>query len=175
MVAAEWDESIDAHTVEVEVVDNVGLVTWLAGRAAPPKRRQRSAGRERAIAGDQSQSEDGAAARKPRVALMLYLSAGSPHSQRALDVVRTVIDTCEPGMVKLTIVDLAADPHAGADARIAYTPALVKVFPEPKAWVVGNLENPQLVLDLLREYVVDCTDGRGNGHEHLSPNKPAIQ
>jgi hypothetical protein len=169
MGTSEW------HTVEVEAGDDQGFSAWLGGHAAPARRRERSAGRERAIGGDHSQSQGNPAEPRARVGLMLYMSAGSPHSQRALDVLRSVIGSCEPGLVKLTIVDLAADPHAGADARIAYTPTLVKVFPEPKAWVVGNLENPQLVLDLLREYVVDCTDGRGNGHEDLSAKKPSIQ
>jgi circadian clock protein KaiB len=175
MVTAEWHESTDAHTVEVEAGDMEGLAAWLAAGAAPARRRELSGGRQRAVARDHSQSQGIPTEPRARVGLMLYMSGGSPHSQRALDVLRGVIENCEPGLVKLTVVDLAMNPRAGADDRIAYTPTLVKVFPAPKAWVVGNLENPQLVLDLLREYVVDCNDGRGNGHEHLSAKKPSIQ
>jgi hypothetical protein len=176
MLTPSCHESPELNTVELEKgCEIAGLIGWLAAHPPARRRRERAGAHDRAVAADHSQAEGMPTEPAPRVGLMLYMSAASPHSQRAVDVLRSVIDNCEPGLVKLTIIDLAAHPHAGAEDRIAYTPTLVKVFPGPKAWVVGNLENPQLVLDLLREYVVDCSDGRGNGHENLAAKKPSIQ
>ena len=48
-----------------------------------------------------------------------------------------------------------ADPLAGEADRVAYTPTLVKRFPEPRMWVLGNLKDPEIVSDLLRISGVD--------------------
>jgi hypothetical protein len=39
---------------------------------------------------------------------------------------------------------------AGEEDRIAFTPTLVKRFPEPKMWVLGNLRESEILVDMLR-------------------------
>lgn len=139
-----------------------------AGMSRRPYR-QRSIANDRAVAADSS-SLGAPPASPAQVGLVLYVSSASSHSQRAVEVLKAVLENCEPGMVSLTVLDLSHEPHAGADDRIAYTPTLVKVFPEPRAWVVGNLDNPQVVLDMLGEYLIN-SDGRGSGHELFNARK----
>jgi len=57
--------------------------------------------------------------------------------------------------VKFTVCDLGRDPLAGDADRIAFTPTLVKRFPEPRMWVLGNLREPEILADLLRVCGVD--------------------
>ena len=42
------------------------------------------------------------------------------------------------------------EPLAGVEDRIAFTPTLVKRFPEPRMWVLGNLRETDLLADMLR-------------------------
>jgi len=172
---SEYEEQSDEFTAELDGDAADGAFIWSA--ATPPTRRRR---RERSVVQNDGppsggHHSDSTATPAVRVGLVLYMSTSSAHSQRALGVLRGVIAQCEPGQVNLQIIDLALAPEAGSADKIAYTPTLVKEFPGPKAWVVGNLENPQLVLDLLSEYLVDCADGRGNGHEQLHARKPTVQ
>jgi hypothetical protein len=60
--------------------------------------------------------------------------------------------------VRYTVCDLVRDPLAGEVDRIAFTPTLVKRYPEPKMWVLGNLREPQIVADVLRVCGVDARE-----------------
>jgi hypothetical protein len=53
------------------------------------------------------------------------------------------------------VCDLVRDPFAGEADRIAFTPTLVKRYPEPRMWVLGNLREPEILADLLRVCGVD--------------------
>jgi hypothetical protein len=57
--------------------------------------------------------------------------------------------------IKFTICDLVRDPLAGDKDRIAFTPTLVKRYPEPRVWVLGNLRDMEVLSDLLRVSGVD--------------------
>lgn len=50
------------------------------------------------------------------------------------------------------------DPLAGEADRIAFTPTLVKRFPEPRVWMLGNLKDTETLADLLRVYGVDAKE-----------------
>jgi CheY-like chemotaxis protein len=77
-----------------------------------------------------------------RLELVLYISAHSPSSLRALRNFESVLSEFEPGEVAYAVCDLATDFSGAADAdRIAFTPTLVKRHPLPKEWFLGDLTN----------------------------------
>ncbi len=95
--------------------------------------------------------------RMPKVEFVLYVSSASPTSMQAQRNVERLVGQFDRSQVKLTICDLVHDPLAGEADRIAFTPTLVKKYPEPKMWLVGNLRDSEILLDLLRVCGVDPT------------------
>jgi CheY-like chemotaxis protein len=92
----------------------------------------------------------GAEGRTPKVELTLYISTSSPSSLKALRNLQRLLGEYDSGEVQLTICDLSRDVSATAEEdRIAFTPTLVKRSPDPKVWILGDLENSQVVVDLL--------------------------
>ena len=90
-----------------------------------------------------------------RVELVLYVSAASQACSQARRNLEQLLEQFDASQVKLSICDLGREPDAGDADRIAFTPTLVKKFPEPKMWVLGNLKEPQIIGDLLRACGVD--------------------
>ena len=85
-----------------------------------------------------------------RIELVLYVSSDSPVSIVAQQNIERLLSRYDPAHVTLTVCDLASEPLAGDADRIAFTPTLVKKFPEPRMWFVGNLRDPEILVDLLR-------------------------
>lgn len=91
-----------------------------------------------------------AASSARRVELVLYISSASHSSLRALRNVRKLLDRYDPAEVGLTVHDLSKSVVKEAEEdRIAFTPTLVRRQPAPRAWVLGDLANPEVVADLL--------------------------
>ena len=90
-----------------------------------------------------------------RVELVLYVSSASPASIQARRNLERLLQQFDTSQVKFTVCDLVRDPFAGEADRIAFTPTLVKRFPEPRMWVLGNLREPEILADLLRVCGVD--------------------
>ena len=85
-----------------------------------------------------------------RAELILYVSASSPASLRALRNMQELLAAHQPGQVKFVVVDLSKESPASVDEdRIAFTPTLVQRRPEPRTWILGDLHNTQVVADLL--------------------------
>jgi len=84
------------------------------------------------------------------VELALYISSASPSSLRALRNVRVLLERYDPSQVALTVHDLSKQvgPEVDED-RIAFTPTLVRRHPTPKAWILGDLEQGQILVDVL--------------------------
>ena len=97
-------------------------------------------------------------AARHRVELKLYVSSASPASIQARRNLERLLQRFEASQVKLTICDLGREPLAGEADRIAFTPTLVKQYPEPKMWVLGNLREPEILADLLRVCGVDARE-----------------
>jgi two-component system response regulator GlrR len=93
--------------------------------------------------------------RVARVELVLYISSASPASLQALRTLQRLLEHFDASQVAFSVCDLARDPMAGAADRIASTPTLVRRYPEPKMWVLGNLQEQEIVADLLRVGGVD--------------------
>ena len=83
------------------------------------------------------------------VELVLYVSSTSPSSAQARSNLERLLEQFDPSQVRYTICDLVREPLAGVADRIAFTPTLVKRYPEPRMWVLGNLREPQIIADLL--------------------------
>ena len=93
---------------------------------------------------------DGVDGSTPRIELTLYISASSPTSLKALRNLQRLLRDYQPTQLRLTICDLSREHPATADEdRIAFTPTLVKRSPGPKVWVLGDLEDSEIVGDLL--------------------------
>ncbi len=93
-----------------------------------------------------------------RVELVLYISSASPASIQACRNLERVLEQFDRTQVRLSTRDLGQEPRAGEADRIAFTPTLVKRYPEPKMWVLGNLRDPEIVADLLRLCGVDGSE-----------------
>lgn len=91
-----------------------------------------------------------------RVELVLYISSCSLASAQAHRNLERILEEFDASQVKFTICDLVKDPFAGEGDRVAFTPTLVKRFPEPRMWVLGSLRDRQVVADLLRVCGVDA-------------------
>ena len=83
-----------------------------------------------------------------RIDFTLYISASSPSSLKALRNLRGLLADYADRQVRFTVHDLSQAPAAEED-RIAFTPTLVKRWPDPKVWVLGDLDEPDVVTDLL--------------------------
>jgi CheY-like chemotaxis protein len=85
-----------------------------------------------------------------RAELILYVSASSPASLRALRNMHELLASHVSSQVKFVVVDLSKESPASVDEdRIAFTPTLVQRRPEPRTWILGDLHNIQVVADLL--------------------------
>lgn len=95
-------------------------------------------------------------AMSPRVELVLYVSSTSPASMQARRNLEQVLARFESSQIKFSVCDLVKDPMAGAADRVAFTPTLVKHFPEPRVWVIGNFRDQEVIADLLNVSGVDA-------------------
>ena len=87
--------------------------------------------------------------RTPQVELVLYVSA-SPRCARAIDTIRGVVARFPQDRVKLTIHDLSTDPTQGVEDSISYTPTLVRRRPRPRTFILGDITNAEIVVELLQ-------------------------
>jgi len=94
-----------------------------------------------------------------RVELVLYVSAASPASVRAVANVRRLLRQYPSGQIDFTVCDLAQDPASAEADGIAFTPTLCKRQPEPPMWILGDLSHPEPLVELLEFYGVETTHG----------------
>jgi CheY-like chemotaxis protein len=86
----------------------------------------------------------------PRVELALYISSDSPSSLKALWNLQRLLNEYDPSLVHLAVCDLLREPTSRAEEdRIAFTPTLVKRRPGPKTWILGDLGDTSVVVDIL--------------------------
>ena len=90
-----------------------------------------------------------AAAEAARVQLVLYVTRPWPSSQRAIRNLETALASLASGEVGLEVCDLAREPERADHDRVIFSPTLVKVRPEPRMWVVGDLTDRAVLADLL--------------------------
>lgn len=85
----------------------------------------------------------------PKVDLVLYTSAASEKCQKAIRTIRAVLEQYSGADIRFTICDLARSPAQAEADSVVFTPTLVKRGPGPRTWIVGSLDQPDLLIDLL--------------------------
>jgi CheY-like chemotaxis protein len=85
-----------------------------------------------------------------RVHLVLYVSADSPASQRARSHLASALAAFDGGQAQLEVCDVGVDPARAERDRVVFTPSLVARCGGLATWVLGDLADRTLLLDLLR-------------------------
>ena len=83
------------------------------------------------------------------VELALYVAQASLPSRQAERTLRSVLQRFDPQLVRWSVVYVDQDPVAAERDGIIETPTLVRRAPLPRMWLVGNLQQTDLVTDLL--------------------------
>lgn len=78
--------------------------------------------------------------------LTLYVGGATPHSTAAIATIRKICDEDLAGRVDLTVVDVHLDPEQVRRDNIVAVPTLVKHQPEPRCYLVGDLNDRERVL-----------------------------
>lgn len=85
-----------------------------------------------------------------RVEFVLYISSASHSSLKALRNMQRLLGAYEPSQVLFKVCDLSRElPPSAEEDRIAFTPTLIKRYPEPITWILGDLDDIQVVDDLM--------------------------
>ena len=102
-----------------------------------------------------SHDHSGRSGKSAKIELVLYVSAASEKCQKALRTIGQVLQQYEAGQVRFTVRDLSRGTWSDDDAGVIFTPTLVKRGPGPRTWIVGNLDQAELLVDLLELSGVD--------------------
>lgn len=82
-----------------------------------------------------------------KIELVLYTSPSSEKCQKAVRTIHAVLENYNRSQVRFTICDLSRT--TAKDDPVVFTPTLVKRGPGPRTWIIGNLDQPDLLIDLL--------------------------
>ena len=74
--------------------------------------------------------------------LRLYVAGDAPNSQQARENLAAVLENAGDEY-QLEIIDCLADPLRSLNDGIVVTPTLLKVEPEPRKTVIGNLADTE--------------------------------
>lgn len=85
-----------------------------------------------------------------RYILRLYIADGEQNSQIARENLTRICDEYLKERYQLEEVDVLKDFSSALKDRIFVTPTLVLISPEPRATVIGNLDNRERVISTLR-------------------------
>jgi len=91
----------------------------------------------------------------PKIEIVLYTSPESEKSQKALRVIKGVLDMYVSAQVKFSTCDLSRNPQDGEVDSVVFTPTLVKQGPGPRTSIIGNLDQEEILKDLLDASGVD--------------------
>ena len=114
------------------------------------RKRQRGVRRppahHRGIAND---SRRGRPARQAKIELVLYTSPSSEKCQKAIRAVSAVLEQYDASQVDYSICDVSRHSTKADEDAVVFTPTLVKRGPGPRTWIVGNLDQTDMLVDLL--------------------------
>jgi CheY-like chemotaxis protein len=85
----------------------------------------------------------------PPVELVLYVDRVWVTSARARENIEKILDGFVRAQVTLVVYDVAEDALTAEKDQVVFTPTLVKRSPPPRAWVVGDLSDHNVVISLL--------------------------
>jgi circadian clock protein KaiB len=84
-----------------------------------------------------------------KIELALYVTLPWPSSLRAKANLTRVLSRVPEGQVRLLVCDLAREPERAEKDNVLFSPTLVKVWPAPKMWILGDLSESDVLVDLL--------------------------
>ena len=108
-------------------------------------------------------SEEAKAARArhgARLELALYVTLPWPSSLRAKANLGRVLSRVPDGQVRLVVCDLANEPDRAEKDNVLFSPTLVKVWPPPKMWILGDLSESDVLIALLALCGIDVPAAR---------------
>jgi circadian clock protein KaiB len=73
------------------------------------------------------------------IVLRLYVAGTSPGAERVINIIKYICAKELGKRCKLEIIDVVQNPAMAENERVIATPTLVRVSPEPKRRVVGDL------------------------------------
>jgi circadian clock protein KaiB len=112
---------------------------------------------------------EGASSPSPKVELALYITLPWPSSLRAQANLSRVLAAVAPTDVRLSVCDLAREPERAERDNVLFSPTLVKVWPAPKMWILGDLSEPAVLSDLLAVCGVEVPAGIGRPPARSQP------
>jgi CheY-like chemotaxis protein len=98
----------------------------------------------------ESAAPPASAAGEPAADLVLYVAAGSAASAKARRSMDEILRRFEGCPIRYTVCDVAADPEKAEEDQVVFAPTLVKRTPAPRTWVLGDLADAAVVVDLLK-------------------------
>ena len=97
------------------------------------------------------QPDVASAARERSAHLILYVSPESRLSIKARRNLENVLSGYDPDAVRLEVRDVTRDALQAEADRVVFTPTLLVRGPaDATAWVVGDLADPEVIVNLLR-------------------------
>lgn len=135
-------------------LDRMGAIV-----SAAKHRRQGSRTRSRVNGGEVSNDHTGRSPKPVKIELVLYVSRSSEKCQKALRTVDLVLQQYDATQIRYTVRDLSGHPSSADEDSVVFTPTLVKRGPGPRTWIVGNLDQAELLIDLLELSGVDRKRG----------------
>lgn len=92
-----------------------------------------------------------------KVELVLYISPASPSSVTAQGNMERVLAGFVRDEIAYTTCDLQINPDSAERDRVVFTPTLIKRWPEPRLWIIGDLSEGDIVADVLRSAGVSAS------------------
>jgi len=89
------------------------------------------------------------------VELILYVSSRSVRSAAAVKNIEKALSRFRSSRVRLTVCDLSLNPAKAEEDSVAFTPTLVRKSPGPRTYILGHINNPELVMELLADCELD--------------------
>lgn len=80
---------------------------------------------------------------------VLFVNGMSHKSGHAIENMRRICDTYFSENFNLEIVDISYDKQMAVDHQIIALPTLIRLNPQPKRILIGDLSNTQKVLKIL--------------------------
>ena len=80
----------------------------------------------------------------PTFEFRLYVAGSTPRSQAAAANLRALCEASVPDDHAIEVIDVLERPEAAEEERVLATPTVVRLAPEPRRRVVGDLSDRHL-------------------------------
>ena len=86
---------------------------------------------------------------KQKYQFILFVSGMSAKSANAIENLRKICDEYLPDNHEVEIIDISRDRHQAYNYQIIGIPTLIRISPDPKRIILGDLSDRQKVLRIL--------------------------